>query len=99
MPIFERKAAYRFGSIAKHKDKRKAHRRKYNTAAWIRFDGGFGVRPCNVVDLSDTGVQIAVDRADSVPGTFSFLMSREAGTGRRARVKWRRGSQIGAEFL
>jgi hypothetical protein len=34
-----------------------------------------------------------------VPGTFTLLMSRQAGSGRRARVIWRRGSQIGAEFV
>jgi hypothetical protein len=52
-----------------------------------------------VVDLSDTGVQITISAAETIPGMFTFLMSRDAGVGRRARVKWRRGSQIGAEFI
>jgi hypothetical protein len=41
---------------------------------------------------------MAIDTVHSVTSTFTFLMSRD-GRGRRARVKWRRGSQIGAEFL
>jgi hypothetical protein len=57
------------------------------------------VRPCNVVDVSDTGVQISMAAAETVPGVFTFLTSRDAGLGRSARVKWRRGSQIGAEFI
>ena len=79
--------------------KRKAERRKSGANAWIRLDGGFAMRPCNMVDLSDTGVQITVHAAETVPGVFTLLLSRDASFGRRARVKWRRGSQIGAEFI
>ena len=80
--------------------KRKAERRKSGANAWIRLDGGgFAMRPCNMVDLSDTGVQITVHAAEAVPGVFTLLLSRDASFGRRARVKWRRGSQIGAEFI
>jgi hypothetical protein len=81
------------------RDKRKASRKKYGTNAWIRLDGGFAVRSCKVLDMSDSGVQIEIDDAKSVSNEFSFLTSRTAGTGRRARIKWRRGAQIGAQFL
>jgi hypothetical protein len=79
--------------------KRKAERRKSGANAWIRLEGGFAMRPCNMVDLSDTGVKITVHAAETVPGVFTLLLSRDASFGRRARVKWRRGSQIGAEFI
>lgn len=81
------------------RDQRKAGRWKSGERAWIRLDGGFAVRPCRVIDLSDTGVQISVSAALVVSNTFTFLVSRDAGTGRRARVKWRSGSRIGAEFV
>ena len=87
---------FKFGR--KSTDKRRASRRKVGAKAWIRLDEGFAVRPCQVVDLSDTGVQISLDGAQTVSGVFTLLMSRDAGVGRRARVKWRRGSEIGAEF-
>jgi len=74
-------------------------RKKLGVKAWIRLGGGFATRPCIIVDLSDTGLQIAVDAADSVPNNFVLLMSQDARAGRRAHVKWRRGSKIGAEFL
>jgi hypothetical protein len=67
--------------------------------AWIRLDGGFAVRPCKVIDLSDTGVQIVIDGAEDVPSNFTFLTSRNDGLGRRARIKWRRESKIGAQFV
>ena len=81
------------------RDQRKASRWKSSGQAWIRLDGGFAVRPCRVIDLSDTGVQISVSAGLSVPNSFTFLITRDAGTGRRARVKWRSGSRIGAEFV
>jgi hypothetical protein len=58
---------------------------------------GFAVRACSIIDLSDTGMQISVSPADPVPSIRTVVMSRTA-SGRRTRVVWRRGSQIGAEF-
>jgi hypothetical protein len=97
---FGRKLSYDFGgSIRKPKELRRSYRQKVGVKAWIRLDGGFAVRPCNVVDLSDTGVQITIPATEAVPGIFTLLMARNASSGRRARVKWRRGLNIGAEFL
>jgi hypothetical protein len=80
------------------KEPRKTSRKKVGAGAWVRLDGGFAVRPCILVDLSDTGVQITIDAAEALPSVFTLLTSRNGGLGRRARVKWRRGSKIGAEF-
>ena len=88
---------HRFSLSEKSRDQRKAPRKKMGTDAWIRT--GFAVRPCKIVDLSDTGVQITISSAQTVSSTFMFLLSRSAGSGRQARVKWRRGTLIGAEFL
>lgn len=86
-----------FGSIRRLKEQRKAPRRKVGTNAFIRLNDGFAVRPCTVIDLSDTGVQISIVAAKSVPNMFTFMTSRSA-AGRRANVIWRRGSQICAAF-
>jgi hypothetical protein len=88
----------KFSSGGNSKDQRRASRKKGSSHAWIRLDG-FAVRPCTVVDLSDTGVQISIDAAQTVPKTFTFLMSRDSRSGRLAHIKWRRGTQIGAEFV
>ena len=82
------------------KDRRRAARQSQkNITAWVRADGGFAVRACRVLDISKTGVRLSVEGADRMMGTFVFMPSRDRGTGRRARVKWRRGAQIGAEFV
>jgi hypothetical protein len=99
MATFGRTLAYQFSSPRKLKETRKSLRKSMGAKAWIRLDGGFSVRPCVVADLSDTGVRIVIDAPETIAGIFSLLMSRNAGSGQRCRVKWRRGSQIGAEFL
>ncbi len=79
------------------RDKRQTKRKPIGAAAYIRL-GGFAARPCTVLDLSDTGVRISVDSAAGIPAEFTLLLSKNS-QGRRARVKWRRGNQIGAEFI
>ena len=81
------------------KDFRKTPREAIGSKAWIRFDDGFSVRACRLIDLSSTGVRIMVDAPRDVADRFSLLLSRDAAPGRRCRVKWRNGSEIGAEFV
>jgi hypothetical protein len=89
-----------FGAARKPREQRKSARRKTPKAnAWIRMDGSFAVRPCTMIDMSESGVRFTVIGADKIAGTFTFLLSRDAGSGRRARVKWRRGTEIGAAFF
>ena len=83
----------------KPKDKRKTPRKKSGTKAWIRLDGGFALRPCTLIDHSDAGVCVSVEAPEKISSVFTFLMSRDAVAVRRVRVIWRRGMQIGAEFI
>jgi hypothetical protein len=97
--VFGRKPAGDSGSGHRSKNQRRAPRRSLGQDAWIRLDGGFATRPCKVTDLSDTGVQITIADAETLRNEFTLLLSRTAGSGRRARIRWRRGSKIGAEFV
>ena len=81
------------------KDLRKTPRAAIGSKAWIRFDDGFSVRACRLIDWSGTGIRIGVDAPRDVADRFSLLLSRDAAPGRRCRVKWRTGSEIGAEFV
>jgi hypothetical protein len=95
--VFAGKLTSRFGS--RTKDARRSPRRRAGSKAWIRADGGFSVRPCKIADLSATGVRLVLDTPQAVSGQFNLLFTRDAGLGRRCRVRWRRGTQLGAEFL
>ena len=50
-------------------------------------------------DISNTGIRISVAGDQMVPPTFNFVSAKSGGLGRRARVKWRCGNEIGAEFF
>ena len=81
------------------KDLRQRPRTAVGSKAWIRFDDGFSVRACRLVDQSRTGFRIMVDAPRDVTDSFNLLLSRDAAPGRLCRVKWRTGSEIGAEFV
>ena len=53
---------------------------------------------CQILDLSRTGVRLTVMNTESFPDTFVLILSTNR-TGRPARVIWRRGSELGAEFF
>ena len=80
-------------------DARKMARRKMGTKGWIRLDGGFSMRPCTIVDLSDLGVGIQTDSPELITDPFVLVLSRETGQFRRCQVKWRNGPRIGAKFI
>ena len=79
-------------------ENRRAARRGYNNNGWIRPEGSFGLQPCQVVDISRTGVRLRIANLQKVPEKFILLFSK-FGAGHLARVKWRRGIQVGAELL
>lgn len=79
-------------------DNRRAPRRARDINAWIRAEGCFAAQKCQVLDLSQSGARLAVADAYKIPTRFSLLFSKDS-IGRHARIKWRRGTQIGAEFL
>ena len=84
---------------ARREEKRKANRRAYNIDAWVRKDGSFAMQPCKLVDMSSKGVRISIERLEELSGTFLLITSRDGSSARRVRMKWRRGNQIGAEFI
>ena len=78
---------------------RKAPRRRMGSAAWIRPDDEFSIRKCIISDISPTGVRLFVDPSLVTMKRFNLLMTRNAAPGCPCRVKWRRGTEIGAEFV
>jgi hypothetical protein len=79
-------------------NRRGATRHRYDgNNAWVGLDGSL-VRRCQIINLSRTGVRLAVTNADSLPNKFTLILSKNS-RGRPARVKWRCGNEIGAEFF
>ena len=72
-----------------------------NTRAMFRkaLEGGFAVRQCVVQDISSTGAKISLDDAASLPGRLRLAFARDARTGHKCHVVWRRGKIAGVKFV
>jgi hypothetical protein len=80
----------------KRTERRRSARSTPGSRAWIRLDDGFAVRPCRLIDLSPTGARLSIEGEITRP--FALLLSLNS-AGRKARVKWRRGNQVGIQFI
>jgi hypothetical protein len=78
-------------------NRRRAIRQKRDLNGWIQSKGSIAVQECRILDLSQTGVRLALVDAHKITNGFILYLSKN-GTGRNATVKWRRGTQIGAEI-
>jgi hypothetical protein len=76
---------------------KRAPRHQVNLAAWIRQTGSFATQQCRVVDISRTGVCLEVVDDHGIPDDFILLFSK-GDVGHHVTVRWRRGTQLGAEF-
>jgi hypothetical protein len=81
------------------KDYRNERRQELGIEAWIRFDDGFSVRPCMILDMSNSSVRIELSEPYAVADRFSLLMTRQGVPGRRCRVRRRHGREIAADFV
>ena len=79
--------------------KKRAARKSVQQPGWITLDGGFAARQCVVHDLSSTGAKITVEDGGVLAGRLRLAFSRDARTGRRCEVVWRRGKSFGVKFV
>ena len=80
------------------KDRRSPRRRLYRVAK-IKLGAGIPPRDCLLIDISDGGVRLFLDDFDA-PDEFVLLLSDD-GVVREStyKVVWRRGHEVGAEFV
>jgi len=79
--------------------KKRESRKLLGQSAWITLDGGFAVRRCVVQDISSSGARISVDNAAALPASLRLAFARDARTGHKCQVIWRRGGSAGVKFV
>jgi PilZ domain len=79
--------------------RKRAARKSLQQSGWITLDGGFAARRCVVHDISATGAKITVEDASALAGRLRLAFSRDARSGRRCEVVWRRGKSLGVKFV
>ena len=82
-----------------HEERRRSPRHRLYRVAKIKIGTGIPPRDCLVIDISDGGVRLFLDGFDA-PNVIVLLLSCD-GVVRESRyeVVWRRGHEVGAEFL
>lgn len=53
---------------------------------------------CVVVDISEGGAKLKVDRPSDLPECFTLILSWGARTVRRCEARWRSATEIGVQF-
>jgi hypothetical protein len=76
---------------------KRAPRHSVNMDAWIREPGSFATHQCRVLEVSRTGIRLETANPAAIPNNFVLLFSKND-VGNHAIVKWRRRTQVGAEF-
>ncbi len=79
--------------------KKREARKLLGQPAWITLEGGFAARQCVVQDISSSGAQIIVDNAATLPASLRLGFARDARTGHKCQVVWRRGRSAGVKFV
>jgi PilZ domain-containing protein len=104
-PATDFKAAWRKALVGGTSDmallssKKRESRKSLSQPGWITLEGGFAARQCVVKDLSTTGAKVTIDDPNSLPAKLRLAFSRDARTGRRCEVVWRRGKSVGVKFV
>jgi hypothetical protein len=79
--------------------RKRESRKLLGQQAWITLDGGFAARQCVVQDISNSGARITLDEAATLPATLRLAFTRDARTGHKCQVIWRRGRSAGVKFV
>lgn len=79
--------------------KPRSYRRRVDQSAWVAIERDFALQPCTVVDLSDEGARLNVERPDQLPQHFRLTFSRATRNGRRCEVSWKHGRSVGVRFV
>lgn len=85
--------------LAHGREERRSKRTPRRNAAWIGVADNAQRIPCVLWDLSEGGARLAAPRAATLPSAFKLLMTNDGQTHRLCRVVWRKGRQLGVQFV
>jgi hypothetical protein len=86
------------GNFRDRPELRKSRRRQFHYSARILADKNSPPMACEVVDISESGARLALEREGELPDTFILLLSANGAARRHCRVVWRDGTTVGVEF-
>ena len=89
-----------FARSADWTQRRKSERRRVDLMAVILAEGdGTMICQCKMVDVSQGGTKLMVERPSMIPESFVLVLAHSARIHRKCKVRWRSLTAIGVEFL
>jgi hypothetical protein len=79
--------------------RRKNLRRPINHPCWIDTGSGNSLIPGQLQNISVAGAKLVVRESDVLPEEFTVYLTQDGKIGRRARVAWRTGAEVGLKIL
>ena len=79
-------------------NRRKFVRRPFGNDAKIVASDGSWDSDCRVIDISDGGAKLGIDKPANLPGDFVLAPSQHGKVTRRCHIVWSEGDEIGVEF-
>lgn len=86
------------GNFRNGPELRKNPRRPIRHAARLLVDEKGTLRPCWIVDISDSGARLRLQSDCELPQRFHLLLTETGKARRDCRVVWRDGLILGVEF-
>jgi hypothetical protein len=80
------------------RDHRKKPRRQITTAGMVYGNDGKPIVGCRVRDISDSGVQLALDKDRDLPHKFVLSLSHVGNIRRHCTLVWQFSILVGARF-
>ena len=80
-------------------ERRRSPRRRLYRVAKIKLGAGIPPRDCLLIDISDGGVRLFLDGFDTPDEFVLFLSCDDVVRESIYKVVWRRGHEVGAEFV
>ena len=62
------------------------------------IEDGESLGHCHLLDISDGGAKISVDRPAKFPEHFVLILSTSGDTFRHCQVRWRSATEVGVQF-
>jgi hypothetical protein len=85
--------------VQEAKDERVGPRKTVRRCGWLSRTKGEQLQECIVLDESEKGARLEVNRPSEIPDNFYIYMTLESTSRRQCRVAWRSDKQIGVEYL
>jgi len=86
------------GNFRNRAELRKKPRRQFHYNAKILIDKKTPPIACTIVDISESGARLSLERDEELPQTFVLLLTVNGGARRHCRVVWRTGLTVGVAF-